>query len=415
MKRLILFIALGIATTAIQPALAQRRNIIWVHGINSNANAWDASARFYNTNRQITSSNQTYVSLTGVGNMATTVRDRTIPFAGNRTIGIGHSMGGLTIREIHAQTAPGHVGGIITVGSPLNGAQIINSFQDGQVRGYVSHGVDELLKGPKRQFIIGYVIVSRGLKHFTGRDLGEIVEGIAMDNMPLDLLVGPSPNDMRVGSGYMNAARNYNVRVPNISINGSEQSPVHYRLASTSLGNPEQEMPQIIRDARAVYNTFYIANAATFFTVINAFRAAGWKAGRDFIDNESEKGWNALTGAVRTESRRSCYNVWVCGDDYSCYDNIVTYEDYLACEAQCYQEQCRTITQHYNQSSDAILHLSTQLGQRTNATTSNWNPDVTFEAVGANHSEYDEHAGTRQHFNTIFDAGGGAPVFFRTP
>lgn len=68
---------------------------------------------------------------------------------------------------------------------------------------------------------------------------------------------------------------------------------------------------------------------------------------------------------------------------------------------QCHQEQCRTITTHYNQSSDGLLHLSTQLGQRTEATRSNWNPDVTFEAVGANHSEYDDHVGTRQNFVRI--------------
>ena len=120
-----------------------------------------------------------------------------------------------------------------------------------------------------------------------------------------------------------------------------------------------------------------------------------------------------LTGAVRTESRRSCYEVNVCGDDYSCYENIVTYEDYLACQELCYQEQCRTITQHYNQSSDGLLHLSTQLGQRTNATTSRWSPNVTFEAVGANHSEYDDHAGTRRHFEAIYDiANPEVPEFF---
>ena len=325
-------------------------------------------------------------------------------------------MGGLTLREMHAQTAPGHVGGIITVGSPLNGAQIINSFQDGQVRGYVNHSVSELLKGPKRQFYPAYVIVNHDIKNYTGRDIGELAEQIAMDNMPVVILEGPSPNDMRVGSDYMNDARNYNVRVPNISINGSEQSPVHYRLASTAMGNPEQVTPEIVRDARAVYNAFYIANLATFFNIITTYWAAGWKAGRDFIDDDSEKGWNVLTGAIRTESRRSCYDVWICGDDNSCYDNIVTYEDYLACEDQCHQEQCRTITQHYNQSSDGILHQSTQLGQRTNAITSNWNPDVTFEAVGANHSEYDEHAQTREHFNTIFDRRDTrVPFFFLTP
>ena len=336
MKRLTLFIALGIATTAIQPALAQRRNVIWVHGINSNTNAWDASARFFNTNRQITSSNQNYASLNGVRNMATTVRDGTGAFAGNRTIGIGHSMGGLTLREIHEQTAANHIGGIITVGSPLNGAQIINSFQDGQVRSYVNRTVSELLKGPKRQFYPAYVIVNHDIKNYTGRDIGELVEQIAMDNMPVVILEGPSPNDMRVGSDYMDDARNYNVRVPNISINGNEQSPVHYRLASTAMGNPEQVMPEVVRDARAVYNAFYIANLATFFNIITTYWAAGWKAGRDFIDDDSEKGWNVLTGAIRTESRRSCYDVWICGDDNSCYDNIVTYEDYLACEDQCH-------------------------------------------------------------------------------
>ncbi len=94
-------------------------------------------------------------------------------------------------------------------------------------------------------------------------------------------------------------------------------------------------MPQVIRDARAVYNTFYIANAATFFTVINAFRAAGWKAGRDFIDDDSEKRVERANGGGSHQSRRSCYEVNVCGDDYSCYENIVTYEDYLACQELC--------------------------------------------------------------------------------
>jgi hypothetical protein len=94
MKRLILFIALGMGFAAIEPALAQRRNIIWVHGIDSDFRAWDASVGFFNTQRQITSSNRNYGSLNGVPNMATNVQNGTGGLAGNRTIGIGHSMGG---------------------------------------------------------------------------------------------------------------------------------------------------------------------------------------------------------------------------------------------------------------------------------------------------------------------------------
>ena len=60
------------------------------------------------------------------------------------------------------------------------------------------------------------------------------------------------------------------------------------------------------------------------------------------------------------------------------------------------------------------IHLSTQIGERTNATTSNWRPNVTFEALGANHSKFNEHAGTRDRFNRIFDGLDNTPDFFET-
>ena len=67
------------------------------------------------------------------------------------------------------------------------------------------------------------------------------------------------------------------------------------------------------------------------------------------------------------------------------------------------------------QPSDGLFHLSTQLGQRTNATTSQWNPNATFEALGANHNEFDQHPGTRAILTGIFDGTNGAPQFFQTP
>ncbi|MGF1637592.1 MAG: hypothetical protein ACFCUU_11015, partial [Cyclobacteriaceae bacterium] len=59
---------------------------------------------------------------------------------------------------------------------------------------------------------------------------------------------------------------------------------------------------------------------------------------------------------------------------------------------------------------------STQIGERTHATTSNWLPNVTFEALGANHSEFNEHPGTRAILNRIFNIQEPeVPEFFRTP
>ncbi|MFP4096218.1 MAG: hypothetical protein ACLFUB_17200 [Cyclobacteriaceae bacterium] len=49
-------------------------------------------------------------------------------------------------------------------------------------------------------------------------------------------------------------------------------------------------------------------------------------------------------------------------------------------------------------------------------TTSQWNPNATFEALGANHNEFDQHPGTEAIFNTIFNvADNRVPGFFFTP
>lgn len=415
MKRLLIFL-IGLL---ISSNLLAQRNVIWVHGINSGAGFWNEYAADFQAQRQIRSDNQTHVSLNGVAGMAVDVRDGTRGRAGNRTIGIGHSMGGLALREMDQNVARGHVGGVITVGSPLNGSRIINAWQNGEVNGYISHAINELEKGPKRQFFITYAIVNTGLRVFTGRDLGEIVQDAALDGVPIVLLEGASPNDMREGSGYMNRARNYTTNTPRISIYGNENSPVHFRVASTAAGEPDDHFPSIIRTARGVYNAFYIKNAATPFNIINIFRATAWKAGRDFLDNESEKGWNNLIGATRTESVRSCVTELIC--DYGYYYGTcseIGQSDPAAgqrCRDACWQETCRTYTTRYNQPSDGILHESTQLGQSTRATRSNWNPNATFEAVGANHNEYDQHPGTEARLNRIFDGLDNVPTFFVTP
>ena len=370
-----------ISSLFISSTICAQRDIIWQHGLGADQRFWADYAADFQAARNIVSTNQRFNSLNGVEPMANLIAAGTPNGANN--IGIGHSMGGVALREVHAQINRNHVGGIITVGSPMNGARIANTLNNGEFRAYVAHGGNELTKGPIRElFGVTYIIVRAGTRAFTGRALQEVLlDEVGFDQIVLDAFGNQSTADLAENSGYMNQARNYNVTIPRISIYGNENSPVHYRIASSFIGTPDNFFPEIVRRARGVYNAFYIKNVATFFTVINIWKASGWKAGRDYLDNGSEKGWNNLTGATRTEFRRSCYDVWICGDDYSCYENIETFEDFLACEEQCYEEQCRTITQHYNQPSDGLLHLSTQIGERTNATTSNWRPNVTFEAL----------------------------------
>ena len=349
--------------------------------------------------------------------MANDIRNATRGVAGARTIGIGHSMGGVALREIQARTAPGHVGGIITVGSSLNGAQIANTVGNGQLRAFISDGVNELTKGPARQlFAASYIIARAQTRTFTGRQLQEVLlNEIGLDNLVLAAATNNTVVDFTTTGNYMNQARQYNVTIPRVSIYGTEASPVHYRMASSFIGFRDTFFPDIFRAARGVYNAYYIKNLVSSINILNISRAAGWKAGRDYIDSKSEKGWNNLIGATRTESRRSCSETLVCDPDFyysNCYGGTGN-PNAPGCQ-NCWQTECRTYTEYYNEPSDGLLNRSTQMGQRTNSLASNWNPNVTYQIVGANHSEFNEHPNSRTRFNRVFDGLDNAPVFFKT-
>ena len=392
-----------------------QRNVTWVGGLGDDSEFWAEYAQQFQTARNIASSNLDYAT---AGPVQATARQ--IPNRGANAIGIGHSLGGVALREIDQLEPSRRVGGIITMGSPMNGARIVRAGLRGEVNGYIDHGVNEVSKGPLRQSLgLGFIIIQASVigRALSGRGIIELLRTAVFDIFDISPFDSDAEEDLAEGSQYIGQAIAYRPNVPRISINGTESSPVHFRLASSALGddNDDDDFANLSNIARGVYNVQYIRNLATAFIPLNAWRAAGWKAGRDYFDNESEKGWNNLIGATRSESRRSCYEVFVCSD-YSCYDNIVTYEDYLACQDLCYQEQCRTITTRYNQPSDGLFHESTQLGQSTAAVRSNWNPNATFQSIGANHMEYDEHPGTRENLNIIFDRRDTrVPLFFRTP
>jgi hypothetical protein len=107
-----------------------------------------------------------------------TISPVTVGTDSDHTIGIGHSMGGVAFREIARRTAPGFVDAVVTVGSPLNGAEISDALFDGTASGYFRHGVEELQKGPRRQFTISYIILRElffTFTHITARDIHEVL------------------------------------------------------------------------------------------------------------------------------------------------------------------------------------------------------------------------------------------------
>ena len=346
--------------------------------------------------------------------MANTIVSTTAQSSGSKTVAIGHSMGGVAFREIVTRRSPGFVGGVVTVGSPLNGAAIANRLANGDVSGFIRHGVDELRKGPLRELLgLKYIIVRAGARAFTSSRLQEVLfEESGIDNILFPIANNTSVRDLQVGSPYMQQATRLQVNVPNISLFGNENSPVHYRLASSFFLESDEVLPKALRDARGVYNTFYIKNVALYLSPINVWKASGWKAGRDFLD-KSEKEWNSLIGATRTESITSCYNTFTCAYDWY-YPNCTNGNYQSACD-NCWRNVCEPVTRVYNEVSDGLLNASTQKGESSLAILSNWNADKSFEVIGANHNEYNNHPNAVNRYGLIFQGQEVNSVFIRLP
>ena len=399
-------------------AAAQRR-VIWQHGLGGSDEFWEEFANQFQRERRLTSTRISANTSAGVRTMAADIVAQTRGVAAPQTIAIGHSMGGVAFREIAARTAPAHVGGLVTVGSPLSGARIADRLQDGGVTNYIEHGVGELLKGPRRSIGILGIVTLGAVELLNGRQLQEILlNKTGVDERIMSLASGPSISDLAENGAYMRQARAYSVNLPRVSIYGNESSPVHYRLASSFSGHPDSHYPGIVNIAEG----FYAARSITSFfgifgPIVGAYKAAGWRAGRDYLRNGSEAGWNTLIGANRTESYRSCTQVLTCDPNF--YWPVCVYgnptPDQLATCRSCYREECRTITRSVNEPSDGLLYVSTQTGSDRAALPSSWRANATLECEFTNHSEFKDHANSEQALNDVFDTRRGVPRFFSTP
>lgn len=324
-------------------------------------------------------------------------------------------MGGVAFREVATRLNPRQFAGIVTVGSPLNGALVANAIRDGRYDSFMTNGINELQKGPRRQRLgIGAIMVRTAYKLFTGRDIQEILLALfGADGESIIDSRGPqSIEDLSVGSSYMQTAVQLEPSVPHISLYGNENSPVHYRLMSSArFENKPDFFPNVFRDAKGVYNSYYISSLV-LTNPLRLWQAAGWKAGRDFIDRQSEAQYNDLIGATRTEEITSCYRTFTCSYDWY-YSNCSNGNYTTQCD-DCWREVCESRTRTYNEVSDGFINKSSQLGESTLITNSNWTADRAFELREVNHLQYDDHPNSIARLRNIFDGVGVNPVFIRT-
>jgi pimeloyl-ACP methyl ester carboxylesterase len=390
-------------------------DVIWQHGLGGDLTSWETLANQFQVQREMNSVRPNVTTSEGVLEMAEqiTISPVTVGTDSDHTIGIGHSMGGVAFREIARRTAPGFVDAVVTVGSPLNGAEISDALFDGTASGYFRHGVEELQKGPRRQFTISYIILRElffTFIHITARDIHEVL--FTQNGFDELVFTTASANrgvvDLAVGSEYMRTARALNPEIPKVSIYGNENRPVHYRMAASFSGTPEDEIVRTVNDIIGVYDAFYQINRSAFFGIFGRWQASGWKSGRDYLRHGSETGWNTLIGASRLEESRVCSRQLVCS--LMEYSERCVIGDSDDC---CMQEVCTTGNFWFNEESDGLINKSSQLGELGASLQSAWLSDRNFEVVGANHVEQREHPGVRERLVEIFDARNNLSELFR--
>lgn len=287
-----------------------QRNVAWIHGLEGDEGSWAHYEQIFTLERNITSLRETYNTSNGLNTAAGQVIASTNSFGNpynTNNLGIGHSMGGLMLRQADRITSGSNkrFGGYITVASPNYGAPIANSVLDGNIQSAALFACNSLADGPLAQlFNLPWGIFANLTTNFACL--------LITNNSSIQSLAG-SPttiNDLKVGSQIIQQLKSHtdNSSIPRISVWAEETSPVHWRMFSTELYNNDQDLVDNIGYARGVYNVFYILNLAQAFSTLavgfyNPYayflaamythRSLQWKKGRDWFD-DSENIWYGL-------------------------------------------------------------------------------------------------------------------------
>lgn len=401
-------------------AQAQDRGSVWVHGLGSNsAGEWAQWQNLFTNERQLNNlSRGNFDTDQGINGMANQVRST---YGGDsRTIFFGKSMGGVVGRELDVNQN-GSFGGIITAGSPLDGARIANSVRSGEATNAVEDGVNAAIEGPRRQLGIVAYVVSGIVINDQIRKLTQTANSFVSNNFT------QGPTDLAENSGYMNSGiRNAQTGTAKLLVYGNEESPVHWRIASQLFFDNDDDLVGYMRTAGDVYDAamwvnYGLAAASGVFTfglsaIYFVWVADGWSQGMNWIRYDSERVWNNLIGAGTPSTNTVCSTQIDWNGFNQCMSSLghqATYQDYQNCQQQNSSQYCYTYYASVNGQSDAFIKAPSQTGYN-----SAWaNTATRIEARGANHLEMRKHPRMEQIYRGVFEGnvdGQSIDPFFST-
>jgi hypothetical protein len=247
----------------------------------------------------------------------------------DQNIFIGHSLGGLTTRQIdRADNGTNLFGGFITVGTPNKGAIVAQAVMEGRGDKFVDEAVRALV-APFYDTWVGALLIS----------LTVINDDVQLIRRVFPI-IGPA-EDLSPASGLINGLNNFghdNKKIITISARESGQK-LWRELSSIALNAPselplhqvgDEDMGRKMARLEGMYNSagYVSSGLATVSTIFGGWFVTGkWAVraklffnGASWIKN-APTAWNNLLGANRTEQRTTSttrvkqsimndYNAW---------------------------------------------------------------------------------------------------------
>jgi len=444
MKKIFIFVSL---LTFLFTVEIQANNYVWIHGLNDDSYCWkvyneaftagigtkvDYSCRYY-TLPQIANSVWYGNYLSNKPNM----------------ILIGHSLGGLVARELDA-THAGNIKGIITIGTPHQGAPIETQLANGGVRQLAGKVYDKVTKSIKCSIVCRGGILGAPVGAVTW--IGATILANSLKEKALDNVMGsmesrnqPCEGDIKPGSTYMNTIASRKVNVPILCFAAQED---RWALARLAYCSDSAHHANLQRDAslnatgtydQAGYNmmqaavtTGYVLGSIHagiagaligggwwnpymwYLSGLNGVASYNWFSTSYYLENGLDYDHAVLVGDCGYEQRTVCYTKYICDNTALPYEPLGRQN--IAAVPDCNINTSSTVTECHNVivsvpvGNDGIVSTYTQLLDKTKGTNVIWGTSI---IKGVNHMEEFNHYKTRAEFDKVINGDGTYPPIFK--
>jgi pimeloyl-ACP methyl ester carboxylesterase len=425
------------------------RTVVWVHGWEGSANSWGIYARKFgndlgtdgirrNGEREMKSFRVDYKKPVRAQtvNAAVTMVKQQVAAAGiapsSQNIFIGHSLGGLTTRQIDKlDNGTNLYGGFITVGTPNKGAIIAKAVMEGKGDMFVNEGVRALVL-PFYDTFVGSLLIQLTIIN----DRLQLIRSV----FPV---IGPA-EDLSTTSTLVTGLNGFSHGDKKIiTISARESGEKLWReLSSIALKEPstlplhqvaDDELPIAMSKLKGIYNSAgSISKSISVVSLCygNVFAAAKWSLRSKFFFNgaswiaDAPLNWNNLLGANRMEQRTvstvqlkaailNAYNSWQ--DNRRCEPSprggrvvdcsLTTFLATLSAaqRADIYEPTTTTVSVPIvNENNDGIVLQSSANGLTEGPNVLNLEMELLTD-MGVNHQECMNHQFVTAEFEKIFD------------